>query len=194
MPLSILYEAERARKLEACTLVVELCRQFFSSKLHPFLSITLKYFYVENGPLINLHMSPEEREVHQPIHPDIRPKLDPEYVAFHDKYMQYVPRDESKDWDGTARTAPSLPFGGAETVEVASIQDIELPNFKLRAYSPEAHHASNLPCLLWFHGGGWAIGGVEDGKDFCSFVCRGELHWESGQLSLAGYVLIVTAC
>ncbi|KAE9976031.1 hypothetical protein EG328_002871 [Venturia inaequalis] len=83
-------------------------------------------------------MSKGERTIYQPIDPDIRKKLDPEYVAFHDKYMQYVPRDESKTWDGSARTTPSLPFGGAETVVVASVQDIELPNFKLRVYIPEA--------------------------------------------------------
>ncbi|RDI80521.1 hypothetical protein Vi05172_g9487 [Venturia inaequalis] len=117
-------------------------------------------------------MSKGERTIYQPIDPDIRKKLDPEYVAFHDKYMQYVPRDESKTWDGSARTTPSLPFGGAETVVVASVQDIELPNFKLRVYIPEASQAQNLPCLLWFHGGGWAIGGLNDGTDFCSFVCR----------------------
>ncbi|QDS73263.1 hypothetical protein FKW77_004678 [Venturia effusa] len=117
-------------------------------------------------------MPEEDRTIHQPIHPDIRAKLDPEYVAFHDKYMQYVQRDESKIWDGSARTAPSLPFGGAEMVEVASIQDIELPDFKLRVYVPESNQIRSLPCLLWFHGGGWAIGGLNDGKDFCSFVSR----------------------
>ncbi|TLD37805.1 Alpha/Beta hydrolase protein [Venturia nashicola] len=117
-------------------------------------------------------MPGEEREIYQPIHLNIRSKLDPEYVAFHDKYMQYVPCDESKIWDGSARIAPSLPFGGAATVKVASVQDIELPKIKLRAYIPQVNHASKLPCLLWFHGGGWAIGGLNDGKDFCSFLCR----------------------
>lgn len=131
-------------------------------------------------------MSKGERTIYQPIDPDIREKLDPEYVAFHDKYMQYVPRDESKTWDGSARTTPSLPFGGAETVDVASVQDIELPNFKLRVYIPEASQAQNLPCLLWFHGGGWAIGGLDDGTDFCSFVCRGRLSCERGQTHLLG--------
>lgn len=131
-------------------------------------------------------MPGEERTIYQPIHPDIRSKLDPEYVAFHDKYMQYVPHDESKIWDGSARTAPSLPFGGAATVEVASVRDIVLPDFKLRAYVPQVCQASNLPCLLWFHGGGWAIGGLDDGKDFCSFVCQGRLLCEGGQMHLLG--------
>jgi len=41
-------------------------------------------------------------------YPDIRSKLDPEYVAFHDKYMQYVRPDEIKPWDGSARKLLSL--------------------------------------------------------------------------------------
>jgi acetyl esterase/lipase len=120
-------------------------------------------------------MAEKERIIYQPIHPDVRPKLDLEYVAFHDKYMQYVPRDESKVWNGSARTTPALPPGGAEPVRVGLIQDIELSGFTVRVYVPEGYGTQKLPCFLWFHGGGWAIGGLDDGKDFCSFMCQSRL-------------------
>ncbi|KAF4120868.1 Carboxylesterase family [Geosmithia morbida] len=109
----------------------------------------------------------------QPIHPSIRDKLDPEYVAFHDKYMQYVQPDETKTWDGSARTNPSLPPGGSPAVDVGDIRDVSLDKFQVRAYIPAGSpDERGWPVLIWFHGGGWAIGGLEDGKDFCSWVCR----------------------
>jgi acetyl esterase/lipase len=118
-------------------------------------------------------MSNQERVIHQPLHPDVRPKLDPEYIAFHDKYMQYVQRDESKVWDSSARTTPSLPPGGSAHVQVGSIEDVQLPDFAVRVFTPEGEHQGGWPGLIWFHGGGWAIGGLNDNKDFCTLMCKG---------------------
>ncbi|KAK7424155.1 hypothetical protein QQZ08_008761 [Neonectria magnoliae] len=118
-------------------------------------------------------MAQDGRKIWQPIHPETRPKLDPEYVAFHDQYMQYVQPDDLKAWDGTARTQPSLPPGGTPPVPVGSTRDFCVGEFQLRAYTPTGEsEADRWPVLIWFHGGGWAIGGLDDNKDFCTFVCQ----------------------
>ncbi|KAH8892151.1 hypothetical protein GQ53DRAFT_134395 [Thozetella sp. PMI_491] len=117
-------------------------------------------------------MATQERTIYQEIHPDVRPKLDPEYVEFHDKYMQYVPRDESKEWDGSARTTPSLPPGGSKPVSIGPIKDVKIGNFEARVFTPESDQNGSYGCLIWFHGGGWAIGGLEDSPDLCAYLCR----------------------
>ncbi|CAK3929488.1 AB hydrolase superfamily [Lecanosticta acicola] len=116
----------------------------------------------------------DTRQIWQPIHPSLRPYLDPEYVAFHDQYMQYVIPDDLKIWDGTARTHPSLPPGGSAPIKVGRIQDISLsPNCRVRVFVPDDNMGdAKWPALLWFHGGGWAIGGLDSENDFCAYVCQ----------------------
>ncbi|KPM46497.1 hypothetical protein AK830_g158 [Neonectria ditissima] len=118
-------------------------------------------------------MAQDGRKIWQQLHAETRAKLDPEYVAFHDQYMQYVQPDDLKIWDGTARTQPSLPPGGTPPVPVGSTRDFHVGDFQLRAYTPTGEsEARGWPIFVWFHGGGWAIGGLDDNKDFCTFVCQ----------------------
>ncbi|KAI0147172.1 Alpha/Beta hydrolase protein [Xylariaceae sp. FL1272] len=116
----------------------------------------------------------EDRAAHQPIHPDIRSKLDPEYVAFHDKYFQFVVPDNQKAWDGSARTPPSwIPPTGLKPVPVGSVEDIELENFTIRVFTPDSPRPERgWPVFLWFHGGGWAVGDITMGNDLCSLICQ----------------------
>lgn len=114
------------------------------------------------------------RKIWQPLHPAVRAKLDPEYVSFHEQFVQYVQPDESKPWDETIRTHPSLPPGGLPPVDVGSIQDIDTGRFWVRIYTPEGEpDERGWPVLIWYRGGGWVLGGLNDSKDFCSWVCRG---------------------
>ncbi|KAF7555263.1 hypothetical protein G7Z17_g2316 [Cylindrodendrum hubeiense] len=118
-------------------------------------------------------MAQDNLRVWQPLHADVRAKLDPEYVAFHDQYMQYVQPDDLKIWDGAARTQPSLPPGGIPPVPVGNTREFQVGEFQLRAYTPTGESdARGWPVLIWFHGGGWAIGGLDDNKDFCTFLCQ----------------------
>lgn len=118
----------------------------------------------------------EDRPTHQPIHPDVRPLLDPEYAAFHDKYFQYIIPDDRKVWDGSARLKnPSVPAMEGQPVEVGKVQDIDLGNFTVRVFTPEDSDASRRgtwPAFMWFHGGGWAVGDVNMSNDMCSLICK----------------------
>ncbi|KAF2162398.1 hypothetical protein M409DRAFT_69031 [Zasmidium cellare ATCC 36951] len=115
----------------------------------------------------------ENQTVYQPICPALRPFLDPEYVQFHERYMQYVVPDHVKAWDGSARTQPSLPPGGSVPVPVQRIQDVRLENCQLRVFVPDDLMGDQkAPALLWFHGGGWAIGSIDSENDFCAYTCQ----------------------
>lgn len=74
---------------------------------------------------------------HQPLHASVRPHLDPEYVAFHDKYVQYVEPEHEKPWDRSVRTRSTWPYAGSPILEVGKVQDIRpCGDFAIRVFSP----------------------------------------------------------
>lgn len=114
------------------------------------------------------------RTAYQPIHPSLRPILDPQYAAFHDEHLQYVVPSEAEPWDPGARNRPSpLALGGQRVVDVGSVCDKNLGNFQLRVFTPEGSMPDGgWPVLVWFHGGGWVMGGLGSENGFLSHVCK----------------------
>ncbi|KAL4864576.1 Alpha/Beta hydrolase protein [Aspergillus spectabilis] len=125
---------------------------------------------------MTLNSPPPAPEIHQPLHPDVRPLLDPEYVEFHERYLQYAIPDEQKIWDGSARVAkPLWPPNESTHRPVAEIIDLKIGDsgLQIRIFMPPSDRPrTGWPVFLWFHGGGWAIGGVSDGNDLCTLICR----------------------
>ncbi|KAH8200412.1 hypothetical protein TruAng_005441 [Truncatella angustata] len=119
-------------------------------------------------------MAATPRTIHQPIHPGLRPQLDPEYVVFHDEYLQYVVPSEAEPWDPVSRTHPSpLSLGGQELVEVGSVCDKDLGDIQIRVFKPEGDLPENgWPALVWFHGGGWVMGGLDSENGFLRHICK----------------------
>jgi acetyl esterase/lipase len=119
-------------------------------------------------------MSSTSRPIHQPIHAAVRPHLDPEYVDFHDKYLQYLVPDDRKSWDGSARLGHSrVPPTESTPVPVGSVRDLNLGNFDVRIFTPDGARPPNgWPVFIWFHGGGWAVGGIASNNDLCTVICR----------------------
>ncbi|KAF5003612.1 hypothetical protein FDECE_9845 [Fusarium decemcellulare] len=115
------------------------------------------------------------RRIWQPLHAGIRDRLDPQYVAYHDAHLQYIEPDEIKAWDGSTRTKKvALPPGGTKPVPVGSIDDYDVGRFRVRVYTPAGQcDGRGWPVLVWFHGGGWAVGGLNNGTDLCSWACEG---------------------
>ncbi|KAF2760059.1 alpha/beta-hydrolase [Pseudovirgaria hyperparasitica] len=131
-------------------------------------------------------------EIYQPIHSSIRDKLDPQYIAFHDKYMQYIVPDEWKPWDASVRTETSLPNTSSTPAEVGAIQDFSLGSFSVRTFVPnEEAPPGGWPVFIWFHGGGWTVGGIDSGAYFCSRACKALIS--VGGTS-AGAVLSLALC
>lgn len=97
----------------------------------------------------------EQHTIHQPIHLGVRSRLDPEYVDFHEKYLQYSVPSESVPWDPKSRFAPAPSAAGkSDPVEVGDIRDLDRGNYQLRIFTPEGSApAEGWPVFVWFHGG-----------------------------------------
>lgn len=114
------------------------------------------------------------RTVYQPLHESARSVYDPEYVAFHDKYVQYVEPEHSIDWTPGIRSRSLWPYSGSPILQTGSVEDIRpCPNFAVRVFQPlNREKGSACPLLLWFHGGGFVGGNIDSDNDLCSLLCR----------------------
>ncbi|KAE9409907.1 hypothetical protein BT96DRAFT_984246 [Gymnopus androsaceus JB14] len=112
----------------------------------------------------------------QPLHPSIISKLDPEYVAFHEKYLQFVTPPHTLPWDPVKMRAPA-PFsiGSKKPLDVGKIEEYELKmGQRMRAYTPPGEPPINgWPLLVYFHGG-WALGGLDSEQSIITNLCVGE--------------------
>jgi hypothetical protein len=103
-------------------------------------------------------MAGEDDVPKQPLHPSIIDKLDPEYVEFHNKYLQYVTPSHTLPWDPASRDpGPATVRTESEPVAVGKTQDYEVGHARLRVYTPAATGAApggGWPVLVFIPGGG----------------------------------------
>ncbi|KAH6888024.1 Alpha/Beta hydrolase protein [Thelonectria olida] len=120
-------------------------------------------------------MAEETPKIWQPLHPAVRDKLDPQYVAWHDKYLQYIVPEELTPWNRNKKSAVPLPPGGTKPIPVGSIKEHDVGRFRLRVYTPtgQCQDDRGWPVLVWFHGGGWVNGNLNSGTDYCCLFCEG---------------------
>ncbi|KAK1482230.1 hypothetical protein CCUS01_15800 [Colletotrichum cuscutae] len=128
----------------------------------------------------------DSRTIHQPIHPSVRSKLDPEYVALHDSIIQYMEPSEAKPWDPASRSAPNpLAHTTQKLSPVGKQWDEDIPGeeIQVRVFVPEGNQPEGgWPCLVWLHGGGWVNGGLDSENGFLTHVsavddCLTGLKW-----------------
>jgi hypothetical protein len=87
---------------------------------------------------------------YQPIHPKLRPLLDPEYVEYHEHHVQFLVPDEQKNWEGSVRVYSSLPASPSLPMKVGLLRDLQLENCRVRVFVPESsQHVYKYPALLW---------------------------------------------
>ncbi|KAA1471525.1 hypothetical protein DENSPDRAFT_837535 [Dentipellis sp. KUC8613] len=111
-------------------------------------------------------------ELRYPLHPDIVPRLDPEYAAFHDEQLIALPQAHDLPWDPKIRSGPTVP-GGSTPLEVGSVKDYSLGKFEVRVFTPEGTAPSaGWPVFIFFHGGGWTLGNINSENAFSSNMCK----------------------
>jgi len=119
----------------------------------------------------------EQRKIWQPLGPSLRSKLDPEYVAFHEEFVQFIQPDDSKPWDPEIRTVARLPESGIGPVRVGKTEDLQVGQCSVRVFTPEGEPGgTGWPLLLWFHGGGFVGGDIDSDVDFLTRACSGTCH------------------
>ncbi|TVY24259.1 AB hydrolase superfamily protein, partial [Lachnellula hyalina] len=138
--------------------------------------------------------------IHQPIHPSMRPRLDAQYIAFHEQHFQHLPTIESQPWDPACRNAAAASsVGRAAKVDVGSVRDVVVKSEKgygnggmieMRVFTPVGGGAergvAGAGLVAWryakieivtddydYHcGGGWVVGGLDSENPFLTLVCR----------------------
>ncbi|KAF9069074.1 alpha/beta hydrolase fold-domain-containing protein [Rhodocollybia butyracea] len=123
-----------------------------------------------------MSVSTDTQLAKQPLHPSIISKLDPEYVAFHEKYIQNMTPREQLPWDPIAMRIP-LPIG-KKPIDVGKVEEFELKRGghgrMMRAYTPIGEPPkTGWPVLVYFHGGGWTLGGLFSEQSIITNLCIG---------------------
>ena len=61
-----------------------------------------------------------------------------------------------------------------QPIEVARVEDMVADTtagpIAVRVFTPE--RTRPFPVLLWFHGGGWTVGSIEESETTCRSLCR----------------------
>jgi acetyl esterase/lipase len=117
--------------------------------------------------------------VKQPLHPSVIPRLDPEYISFHEKYLLHVTPPHTLPWDPVKmRAVPPYAVGARKPLEVGKVEEFELEKGgygrKMRAYTPHGEPPmAGWPLMVYFHGGGWALGGLDSEQSVITNLCLG---------------------
>ena len=77
----------------------------------------------------------------QPLHPSIVPKLDPEYVEFHNKHIAQVVPSHTIPWNPVTRNAVTI-LSASDPLDVSSTKDIPLSKCKIRVFTPPGSRPS----------------------------------------------------
>ncbi|KAG6908209.1 hypothetical protein DXG01_005681 [Tephrocybe rancida] len=114
-----------------------------------------------------------ERIAHQPLHPSIIPRLDHEYIEFHNETLQYIVPPHTLAWDPAIRNTPAVP-GESPALEVAKTQDFDLSHTKIRTFTPKGKiPEGGWPVFIFFHGGGWTFGTIASENSFSTHMAVG---------------------
>lgn len=101
-------------------------------------------------PISSLNMS----VAHQPLDPEVIPRLDPDYVKFHEEVLQYIVPPHTLPWSPEIRNAPAVP--GSSAVLDCDIKDYPLSHTSVRSFTPKGTPPTEgWPVFLFYHGGKW---------------------------------------
>ncbi|CDK27125.1 unnamed protein product [Kuraishia capsulata CBS 1993] len=115
------------------------------------------------------------------LDPSMIDKLDPEYVKFFEEVLCNRPDilETHKIPLTQTRAGGNVIPGQAAPMDVAKIYDIEIPrnvtqaesSIPARVFVPTGKKPANgWPCTIWYHGGGWVLGGINTENSYCSHL------------------------
>jgi len=96
------------------------------------------------------------RTAHQPLHPEMRARLDPQYAKYHDDTLQYIVPSQLVPWSPALRNSAG-PDGGSPLRKVGRTYDLrkeEWAGWEVRVFEPEGDRpVGGWGVLVWYHGG-----------------------------------------
>lgn len=92
-------------------------------------------------------------DIVNPLHPDIIPRLDPEFAAYYNAHSANQLGPHQIPWDPAIRKNPPV-AGASEPLKVSQVKDIPLSKCLMRVFWPTSPHPQGgYPVFLFFHGG-----------------------------------------
>ncbi|KIY01373.1 uncharacterized protein Z520_02925 [Fonsecaea multimorphosa CBS 102226] len=113
-----------------------------------------------------------------PLHPSVKDRLHPDYVAFYNKYILNAQQVHHLPVS-VARGTPGVPPCHSRPLPVGRVQDVYIsrretvgPNILLRCFTPPGTPPpSGWPLVLYYHGGGWVFGDIDTENTVCTNIC-----------------------
>ncbi|KAI5121255.1 hypothetical protein M0805_002300 [Coniferiporia weirii] len=108
-----------------------------------------------------------------PLHPEIIPRLDPEYAAYYNAHVANLPLVHLLPWDPAVRKGQPV-SGSSIPPNVGLIKDFPLSKCTVRVFWPEEPSKApkdGWPVFIFFHGGGWTLGNIDTENHFSAIMC-----------------------
>ena len=115
-----------------------------------------------------------------PLHPSVKNRLHPEYVAFYNQYVVNAQQVHLLPVDvAVARISGGVPPSHSKPLPVGKVQDISLsrretsgPSIPIRCFTPPGvPPRSGWPLVHYYHGGGWVFGDIDTENTVCTHIC-----------------------
>lgn len=125
----------------------------------------------------------EERQVvWQPLHPEVRPRLDTQYVELHDTLLQYARPTHTQPWDASIRQPTQASVKTGLDIVPVLAEEVQLEGFTILVLTPvtgpedEPKPESGWPVFIWFHGGGFVLGDHSSELDLLTRICASKFE------------------
>jgi acetyl esterase/lipase len=112
-----------------------------------------------------------------PLHESVVGRLSPEYVNFYNRFLinlqqaHYQPLAISRRGDAVPGGSAELPVGQTLDLLIERRQSQGAP-VPIRIFVPEGQAPEGgWPVMLFYHGGGWALGKLSTEQALCTNMC-----------------------
>jgi acetyl esterase/lipase len=113
-----------------------------------------------------------------PLHESVVDRLHAEYAEFYNKHIIDKPQVHLQPVEASRSSGILVPGSGplqkvASTVDYSITRaESEGPEVKVRCFTPEGTKPqAGWPALVYFHGGGWVLGGIETENVIATNLC-----------------------
>ena len=114
-----------------------------------------------------------------PLHPSVANRLAGQYVTFYNNFIQHLQQSHYQPI-AASRLGGKIIAGSSRSIPVGKIQDLSIcrkestgsDGVPIRCFIPAGEPPSTgWPVMLYFHGGGFVLGGIDTENPVCTNLC-----------------------